>query len=182
MNKANITPNSGEMKQYAVDLNNCSLGLRQCGLLDIAELSSREALEVDEKEREESDPKIPHRLMNLSIVFIMEGKFEEALANIERASRLLVGKQDVTKIRILFLHYVLSCLKMEDGIELLQNIKIILKGTPLNAFSDIVTKWEIQYLLIYLHEKVSPDAYKLLNILIKVINDPAKVHLLDDYI
>jgi hypothetical protein len=66
--EVSLENNSDSMMQHAVDLNNCALELRRCGLLEPAEECLRHALEIDEHEREGSDPKIPHRLMNLSTV------------------------------------------------------------------------------------------------------------------
>ncbi|MBK6965761.1 MAG: hypothetical protein IPH20_18015 [Bacteroidales bacterium] len=150
-------------------------------MIDIAEQCSREALEIDEKEREESNPKIPHRLMNLSIVLIMKEKLEEASSNLCRASQLLVDKHDVTRIRVMFLQYVLLCLLKQDSDEFLQNLKVFLRGSPLNVYSDIVIKWDVQYFLVYLYQKLSIDTCKLLEALIKVINDPAKIEILDNF-
>jgi tetratricopeptide (TPR) repeat protein len=178
--ETSLEKNSDSMLQHAVDLNNCALELRRCGLLDLAEESLRHALEIDEHEREVSDPKIPHRLMNLSTVLIMRDNLNEASDVLARAWRLLQNKQDVTRLRVLFLQLSIAKLRSESGAEFLGYLKMLLTGTPLQTSSNIASNWEIHYLLIYLHQRLLPDIYLFLNELIKVINDQTRITKLND--
>jgi tetratricopeptide (TPR) repeat protein len=179
--EASLGNNSDSMKQHAVDLNNCALELRRCHLLELAEECLRHALEIDEHERELSDPKIPHRLMNLSTVLIMRDNLDEASEILDRAWRLLQNKQDVTSQRVLFLELSIAELHSVSGGKYLGYLKTLLTGAPLKTFSNIATNWEIHYLLIYLHQKLPQDTFEFLNALIKVLNDPARITILNDF-
>jgi hypothetical protein len=147
----------------------------------LAEECLRHALEIDEHERELSDPKIPHRLMNLSTVLIMRDNLDEASEILDRAWRLLQNKQDVTSQRVLFLELSIAELHSVSGGKYLGYLKTLLTGAPLKTFSNIATNWEIHYLLIYLHQKLPQDTFEFLNALIKVLNDPARITILNDF-
>ncbi|HBC80346.1 MAG TPA: hypothetical protein DEO60_13125 [Bacteroidales bacterium] len=179
--EASLGNNSDSMKQHAVDLNNCALELRRCSLLELAEECLRHALEIDVHEREMSDPKIPHRLMNLSTVLIMRDNLDEASDVLNRAWQLLQNKQDATSQRVLYLQLSIAELRSVSGGKYLGYLKKLLTGAPLKTFSNIATNWEIHYLLIYLHQKLPRDTFRFLNALIKVLNDPARITILNDF-
>ncbi len=132
-------------------------------------------------ERELSDPKIPHRLMNLSTVLIMRDNLDEASDVLNRAWQLLQNKQDVTSQRVLYLQLSIAELRSVSGGKYLGYLKTLLSGAPLKSFSNIASNWEIHYLLIYLHQKLPSDTFRFLNALIKVLNDPARITILNDY-
>jgi hypothetical protein len=111
----------------------------------------------------------------------MKDNLNEASDVLARAWRLLQNKPDVTSLRVLFLQFSIASLRSEPGGQFLGFLKGLFTGAPLKIFSNIASNWEIHYLLIYLHQKLPPDSFLLINELIKVLNDPTRITRLNDF-
>lgn len=176
-----LPPGSEALRQHAVDLNNCALGLRQCGLTELAEECLRSALAIDEQERPADDPKIPHRLMNLGTVLMMRGRLDEADEVLARAGNLLAGRTDITGPRVLFLQYVAALLRSRSGDDILARFKARIAGPLLQAPSNIVVRWEIQYLLTHLRHEIPAGTMPFLERLVRAMNDHGQLPALDEF-
>jgi hypothetical protein len=167
--------------QMALDLNKLSVLLRNKGQLGEAEALARKALAIDERARGEDHPKIPHRLSNLSVLLIMNGKHDEARQTLEHAWRLKGSQHDLTSARILFfsLGYALLC--AQPAAEFVGRLKTILSWETIPDYADVVDKWNIDIFLEYLRGILPAESCDFMSELSAVLNQEAPVSSLDRF-
>ncbi len=164
-----------------IDLNNSAIEKRKAGLLDEAVRLHREALKWDEEKRGKSDPKIPHRLNNLSIALVMMNKLEEAKELTDRAWLLKSGSHDLTSMRILFVKLCIAFVKSEPTEKLIGRLKTLLCRDSVEDFASVNREWDIADFIGYLEGILGADKQQLVIALKNAIIVQSKVADLDGY-
>jgi tetratricopeptide (TPR) repeat protein len=168
--------------QRAIDLNNRALELRKEGRLAESESLLREALRLDEQLRGSSDPKIAHRLNNLSTVLIMQRNTDEAGQALVRAWAIKQSTaHDITSLRILFVRIMLALLEKESPAQFCGQLKTLLAVSDLGDKADVVKKWDIDCFVDQLRPKLPVEWAAFLTALTAVLNDRSQLSRLDEF-
>ncbi|MBF0217155.1 MAG: tetratricopeptide repeat protein [Candidatus Omnitrophica bacterium] len=156
----------------AVALNNEALSARKIGRLDEAERLLREALSHDESSREPSDPKIAHRMNNLSIVLVMKEGYAEARELLSRAWTIkLASGHDITSQRILFVRSAAALLQNEPMEPYIGRIRALRQGDPPGDKANITQFWDIGDFLDHLRPRISARDLNFVTLLYKALNN-----------
>jgi len=165
----------------AIELNRHALELRKAGHLPDAESLLRQALELDEKTLGTTHPKIPHRLMNLSTVLIMQGKLDEARLRLTHAWQLKYGRHDLTSGRLLFVRVALALLELQPTKVFVGQLKTLLMQESVPDHADVARTWDIVCLIESLRPKLPPAGADFLEALADVLNDRKGLPRLDQF-
>jgi tetratricopeptide (TPR) repeat protein len=166
---------------FAVDLNNFSQFLRKVGNLAEAEEGMRQAVAIDKEGRELSDPIIPHRLYNLAVVLLLEGKLDEAEEHIERAWLLKPYPVDLTAARVAFIRLVLALLRGKETALYIGQLKTLLRSDePLQPSSNILRASFLTDVVDDVARRVSPEAGEMIAAVAAAINDDTYIERLGE--
>lgn len=166
----------------AVDLNNKALELRKLGRFDEAEPLLREALSIDEEIRGPGEPKIAHRLNNLSTVLVLKGNFAEAKAHLARAWSIKQSTgHDITSPRILWMQLLIGLMENQPTNSYVGQMKSLLSGSPLGDLAHVVETWDISYILNFLQPKLGTRYMEFLGAILCTLNGRSSITELDRF-
>jgi tetratricopeptide (TPR) repeat protein len=166
---------------HGIDLNNNAIEMRKQGKIDEAVRLHREALQFDEELRGSNDPKIPHRLNNLSIALIMQENFDEAKQLLERAWSLKTNAHDQTSLRLLFIQTCASFLESNSSELFIGRLKTLLFEESLPNYADLTKTWDIADFIIYLSKRLPVTTIDFLHMLVAAFNDRSKISDLERF-
>jgi tetratricopeptide (TPR) repeat protein len=169
-----------EGEALAVALNNYGLLHRDQGKLEEALRCYEEALDLDEKLRglgNPKHPKIPHRLNNVAMVLMMLGKTEGAKAHLARAWKLKEGNHDVTSVRILWVRLAVALLSKEPSEVFIGQMKTLFQMNGPRLAHEVDDYWNVQSVLCFLRNRLSPEPEQLLETLVDIINSSWHFHM-----
>jgi tetratricopeptide (TPR) repeat protein len=173
---------SADQLESAIDLNNRALELRKAGKIAEAEPLLRRALELDDKTRGGTHPKIPHRLNNLCTVLIMQGKLEESKPLLSRAWQIKSGQHDLTSARVLFIRLALAFLKSQPTETFIGQLKTILVQESLTDHANVAKIWDISCFIEHLgNSGLGIPDFEFLRALVAAFNDRARLPALDRF-
>jgi proteasome accessory factor A len=171
----------GSFADDPIALNNRGLAARDRGELELAEALLRRALARELEFRRAGNPRVPHRLNNLSTVLLLRDQLPEAHRLLARAWRLKRNSHDLTSPRILFIRLIVAMLQSQSTATLVGQIKtLILRGT-LPDHADVTRSWSIGPMIDTLRARVGGDNHALLKSLFAAINRPECAEALDQF-
>ncbi|MGD9171304.1 MAG: tetratricopeptide repeat protein [Candidatus Thiodiazotropha sp.] len=170
-----------EHPSVALSLNQLAILLRKMSRPAEAEPLLRRAIEIEMAKLPEDSPKHPHRLNNLSSVLLMQQKLEEARSLAIRAWNYKAAKHDITSCRILFMQLAIALAKAEDRSRYVGWLKTLLTGSPLNAYGNVSTTWEVSSVIESLHSTMPVGDTALLETLAAVLNGQCDLAELDKF-
>jgi tetratricopeptide (TPR) repeat protein len=171
----------GRQAQLALDINNLSVSLKKKKLLEEAEALARKALALEERARGASHPKIPHRLSNLAILLIANGKVAEAERQLERAWLLKEGGHDLTSSRILYLKLAIAFVRGQSENGTVGRLKTLLSSENLPDHANVTRTWDIQCVIDYLQGHLSAELSEFMERLSEVLNQESPASSLERF-
>jgi hypothetical protein len=118
---------------------------------------------------------------NLALTLLMLDRVDEARLLLAQSWNTLAPNYSNLAPRILFLALLSDRLRNRAATSQIGRLKTLLFGSELPLAPDIVRRWDVAYLLDYLHPKLPPDSPEFLAALLATINDPAQVSALDRF-
>jgi proteasome accessory factor A len=163
--------------QQAIDLNNRAIEMRLAGRLEDAEYLMQAALAIDEAVP--NLHKLPHRLNNLGVVLLLQGRTSEALDHVTQAWRLSGTRYDRTSVRTLVMRLAIAFLRHEPADLFIGQLKRHLAISPLPDFADVERRWRVTQMFESL-EPLDADQRALLGAIAAVLNGERPQACLDD--
>lgn len=160
-------------EETALACNQLGVALRQLGRAAEAEPWQRRALAIDVAVRGESHPKVPHRMNNLAMVLLMQGKLAEACDLLDRAWALKVGAHDLTSARILWTRIAVGLAGGAQYGRLIGIMKSLLSACDLRPVGEVSAHWTVVSIVDALWRRVSAPDGRFLIRLAEVLNTPA---------
>ena len=131
-----------EQPQFAIDLNNHALLLRQLKRLDEAAALLHRAIGIEDRSLPPNHPKRAHRRNNLAIICMLVGRLDEAGHINAEAWSLKAGQHDVTSGRILLARIALCWLRNADASHYLSQLRTLLAQPELSCLGEIDRHWK----------------------------------------
>ena len=150
--------------------NQLGVCLRILGRAQEAEPYQRRALALDERLREPGHPKIPHRLNNLAVVLVMQGKRDEAKPLLARAWELKRGCHDLTSARIVWVRLAVALVERAEPRVFLGQLKSLLALPELPAHGDVATTWNCESIIASLRPGLGSKDAELLTRAVAALN------------
>jgi tetratricopeptide (TPR) repeat protein len=164
----------GDDEETAVILNNYGLLLRDAGQLEESLRRYQAALEINEKLSLPTDPKhpiIPHRLTNVALVLLMQGRASEAKPYLTRAWHLKHDAHYATSARILWVRLAVALLTGEPASQFVGQLKATLPESPhLSIPANIDNFWNVQSVIEKLREQLPNQQSDLLALIVNRLN------------
>jgi tetratricopeptide (TPR) repeat protein len=164
-----------EQPQFAIDLNNHALLLRQLKRLDEGVALLQRAIGIEDRFLPPDHPKRAHRRNNLAIIYMLADRLDEARRVNAEAWSLKAGQHDVTSGRILFARVALCWLRNADASHYLSQLRTILAQPELSCLGGIDRRWEAPDVLDHLRSRLAPEKADLLAAIVAALNEPGKV-------
>ena len=168
--------------QRAINLNNQALELREEGRAAEAEPLMRGALQIDERLRGPDDPKVAHRLNNLSSLLVMSGRLSEAREHLQRAWSIKQRtSHDITSPRILFVRLTLALLESEPIGQYVGQLRTLAALPEPADHANVTATWGIAHFIEFLKPKLGEHEASFLVALAAAMNDRHKLLALDAF-
>lgn len=168
--------------QRAIDLNNQALKLRQQGRAAEAEPLMREALQIDERLRGPDDPKVAHRLNNLSSLLAISGKLAEAREHLQRAWSIKQRTgHDMTSPRVLFVRLTVALLESKPIGQFVGQLRTLAAMPEPADYANVIATWDIADFIEFLKPKLGEHDSSFLATLVAAMNDRTKLSVLESF-
>jgi WD40 repeat protein/Flp pilus assembly protein TadD len=167
--------------ELALALNQSAVLFRKLGRAADAEVLLRRAIAIERTALPDDSPKHPHRLNNLCVVLVMQGKLPEAKSLCAEAWSRKRGRHDVTSARILFVRLAIALLEKEPIAPYVGRLKMLV-GTALDTEGDVSPRWDMDAFFDCLRPKMSVREVEFLKAVVAAMNDPATVADLDVFV
>ncbi len=164
-----------ESVDVALACNQLGVCLRNLGRPADAEPYQRRALAIDERLREPSDPKIPHRTNNLAVVLVMQRKLDEAKPLLARAWHLKHGAHDLTSARVAWVRLAVAMLEHASPRVFLGQVKSLFGLSELPAYGEISLTWDYEPIVASLAPGLDASEVELLKRIAAALNSRHRV-------
>jgi len=158
-----------ESIELALAMNQLAVCLREQHKAEEAIRWAERAFEMDVRLRPASDPKIPHRLSNLSLALLLAKKLHEA-AEANRAAWAVRPGGDVTSGRILCVRVALAMLLGESYATALGQLRTLL-GQHITAKANVASKWPVNSVVRLWSQELPDNDAALLEALVSSLDD-----------
>jgi hypothetical protein len=137
---------------------------------------------MDEELRGLMDPKIAHRLNNLSTVLIMKGILAEAEKFLELAWSIKRSTgHDITSPRVLLVRLTLAMLESKPTDQYICQLRTLTVMPELSDNADVIKTWDIADFIEFLKPKLGEHNAEFLTALVAAMNDRTKLSTLDQF-
>ena len=158
-----------DSRELALAMNQLAVCLREQDKAEDAVMWAERAFELDARLRPASDPKIPHRLSNLSLALLLAKKLHEA-AEANRAAWAVRPGGDITTGRVLCVRVALAMLLGESYATPLGQLKTLL-GQHMTAKANVASKWAVTSVVRLWRQELADNDAALLGALVSSLDD-----------
>jgi len=164
----------------ALDFIKLAREFRKLDRLGEAEALLRRSLAIYERINGATHPIVRHRLINLSIIVIMQGHLDEAKALLARAWQMKSEQYDITSVRLLFVRLSVALLESQRIAEYVGQLKMLLALETLSDYANAGKAWNIDYFIVFLRRRLPPDSVGMLAALAAGLNERKVLHKLEE--